>query len=118
MYTHWRRLIALVVLYNNCELSPPSVLCVVLVAGLWLAVSETLPTSKFCRVVADVSSISFGYSYYILLVSGLFSLGAASFNLLFARSAADRRRSVRTRFRFVSSYTYMYNYVVSVRYPV
>lgn len=45
--------------------------------------------------------IQFGYAFYILLVGGLFSLGAASFNLLCARSAADRRRSLRLRFRYI-----------------
>ena len=48
-------------------------------------------------------NIQFGYAFYILLVGGLFSLGAAAFNLLCARSAADRRRSLRLRFRYVSS---------------
>jgi len=73
----------------------------VLVAGLWLAVAETLPTDKACRSTSGAKKIEvqFGYAYYILLVGGLFSLGAASFNLLFARSAADRRRSVRHRYR-------------------
>lgn len=72
-------------------------LCIVLVAGLWLAVAETLPTQKSCG--EKKIEVQFGYAYYILLVGGLFSLGAASFNLLFARSAADRRRSVRHRYR-------------------
>ena len=76
----------------------PTVLCTVLVAGLWLAVAETLPTNKSDTCHSSVE-VHFGYAYYILLVGGLFSLGAASFNLLFARSAADRRRSVRLRYR-------------------
>jgi len=72
----------------------------VLVAGLWLAVAETLPTKKACYSTRGAKTeVQFGYAYYILLVGGLFSLGAASFNLLFARSAADRRRSVRHRYR-------------------
>ena len=80
----------------------PAVLCIVLVAGLWLAVAETLPTQKACQSSnsgATKIEVQFGYAYYILLVGGLFSLGAASYNLLFARSAADRRRSVRHRYR-------------------
>lgn len=75
-----------------------SLLCIVLVAGLWLAVVETLPTTNGCKISTKVD-IQFGYAYYILLVSGLFSLGGASFNLLFARSAADRRRALRNRIR-------------------
>ena len=79
----------------------PTVLCIVLVAGLWLAVAETLPTNSGSGGTTCYSNVEvhFGYAYYILLVGGLFSLGAASFNLLFARSAADRRRSVRLRYR-------------------
>lgn len=78
----------------------PTVLCIVLVAGLWLAVAETLPTNSGGTTTCYSNvEVHFGYAYYILLVGGLFSLGAASFNLLFARSAADRRRSVRLRYR-------------------
>ncbi len=69
-----------------------------LVAGLWLAVVETLPTVKFCNALPNVG-VHFGYAYYILLVAGLFSLGGAAFNLLFAKSAADRRRALRNRYR-------------------
>ena len=77
-------------------------LCIVLVAGLWLAVAETLPSSKVSCPGGDTNvNIQFGYAFYILLVGGLFSLGAASFNLLCARSAADRRRSLRLRFRYI-----------------
>ena len=76
----------------------------VLVAGLWLAVVQRLPRSvpqgapsvvKNC----DLSRmpISFGYCYYIVIVAALFSLGAATFNLLFSRTAADRRRRLRNR---------------------
>lgn len=75
-----------------------SLLCIVLVAGLWLAVVETLPSSKYNRC-GEGGNYQFGYAFYILLVGGLFSLGAAAFNLLCARSAADRRRSLRLRFR-------------------
>ncbi len=74
-------------------------LCTVLVAGLWLAVVETLPTNKFCIAAQPNVEVHFGYSYYILLVSGLFALGGAAFNLLFARSAAERRRTLRNRYR-------------------
>ena len=78
----------------------PAVLCTVLAAGLWLAVAETLPTKNFnCFVENTKVEIHFGYAYYILLVGGLFSLGGAAFNLLFAKSAAERRRSLRLRFR-------------------
>ena len=88
--------VCFVVTFPN--VSHPVVLCTVLVAGLWLAVVETLPTKKGCRVSNKVD-VQFGYAYYILLVSGLFSLGGAAFNLLFARSAADRRRAMRNRIR-------------------
>lgn len=77
-----------------------SLLCTVLAAGLWLAVAESLPTKNFnCFVENTKVEIHFGYAYYILLVGGLFSLGGAAFNLLFAKSAAERRRSLRLRFR-------------------
>ena len=78
-----------------------------LVAGLWLAVVQKLPRglNSIQKDLADcnLNIVShFGYCYYILLVGGLFSLGGVSFNLLFARSAADRRRSVRHRFRLAT----------------
>ena len=85
-------------------LSLPAVLCTVLVAGLWLAVVQSLPKGKLtstdigCMDMADMN-VNFGYCFYFLLVGGLFSLGGASVNLLCARSAADRRRSLRNRFR-------------------
>ena len=50
---------------------------------------------------AKSAGVEFGYAFYILLVGGLLSLGAAAFNLLFARSAAERRRSLRLRIRCV-----------------
>ena len=53
------------------------------------------------------TNVQFGYAFYILLVGGLFSLGAAASNLLFARSAADRRRSLRLRFRYNIHYITM-----------
>lgn len=71
-----------------------------LVAGLWLAVVQSLPKGKV--VVPDCNKdvvIKFGYCFYFLLVGGLFTLVGASVNLLCARSAADRRRSLRNRFR-------------------
>lgn len=81
---------------------PLLVLCVVLVSGLWLAVVESLPTTNTCEVQdKQEGHVSFGYAFYLLLVGGLFSLGGASFNLLCARSAAERRRQLRLRFRYV-----------------
>lgn len=82
-----------------------SLLCIVLVAGLWLGVAQFLPTDKnllTCGVPKKDIESQFSYGYYLMLVGGLFSLGAAAFNLLFARTAAERRRSVRTRFRQLS----------------
>ena len=81
---------------------PYIVLCIVLVAGLWLGVAQFLPTDKqimTCGVPKTGIESQFSYAYYLFLVGGLFSLGAAAFNLLFARTAAERRRSVRSRFR-------------------
>lgn len=78
------------------------VLCIVLVAGLWLGVVHGLPRGNLDHEIHCVYSkldVNFGYCYYILLVGGLFSLGGASFNLLFARTAAERRRANRLRFR-------------------
>lgn len=75
-------------------------LCIVLVAGLWLGVAQYLPTDKdLCGSLRKNIESQFSYAYYLMLVGGLFSLGAAAFNLLFARTAAERRRSVRSRFR-------------------
>jgi hypothetical protein len=79
-----------------------SLLCIVLVAGLWLGVAQFLPTNKqlsLCEVLRKNIESQFSYAYYLMLVGGIFSLGAAAFNLLFARTAAERRRSVRSRFR-------------------
>ena len=79
-------------------------LCIVLVAGLWLAVIRSLPTGKIdLKACNERMVVSFGYCFYFLVVGGLFSLGGASVNLLCARSAADRRRSQRDRFRYVYS---------------
>ena len=84
----------------HCLSPNPAVLCTVLAAGLWLAVAETLPTSNVkCFEDNTKVGVHFGYAYYILLVGGLFSLGGAAFNLLFAKSAAERRRALRLRFR-------------------
>ena len=63
--------------------------------------AETLPTGRDCGTGSQDAQVQFGYAYYILLVGGLFSLGGAAFNLLFARSAAERRRLLRLRFRLV-----------------
>ena len=89
---------------NLCNFSLV-VLCIVLVAGLWLAVVQSLPNGKSPHPEGcnDDMPVSFGYCFYFLLVGGAFSLGGASINLLFARSAADRRRSLRNRFRYLSS---------------
>ena len=65
--------------------------------------AQFLPTDKqiiaLCGVPKTEIESQFSYAYYLFLVGGLFSLGAAAFNLLFARTAAERRRSVRSRFR-------------------
>ncbi|KAL5471459.1 hypothetical protein EMCRGX_G029579 [Ephydatia muelleri] len=76
-----------------------SLLCIVLVAGLWLAVVETLPANindkDGCLILHPDPVVHFGYAYYIFLASGVFSLTAAAFNLLCGRSLADRRRQMR-----------------------
>lgn len=74
-----------------------SLLCIVLVAGLWLAVVHTLPTGKDKDGCYDDQRpvVHFGYAYYIFLAAGVFSLTAAAFNLLCGRSLADRRRQMR-----------------------
>lgn len=73
----------------------------VLVSGLWLAVVQSLPKGIVNLSNCDFENITvrFGYCYYILLVGSLFSLVATSFNLLFARTAVDRRRQLRLRLR-------------------
>ena len=77
-----------------------TVMCIVLVAGLWLGVAQYLPTDKdLCESKREDIETQFSYAYYLMLVGGLFSLGAAAFNLLFARTVAERRRSLRSRFR-------------------
>lgn len=74
-----------------------SLLCIVLVAGLWLAVVETLPTNNDkdgCLSQQSDTVVHFGYAYYIFLAAGVFSLTAAAFNLLCGRSLAERRRQM------------------------
>ena len=79
------------------------VLCIVLVAGFWLAVAETLPVAGSLPSNYDVAelrdNVQFGYGYYIYLAAGVFSLIAACLNLLRARTAAERRRNLRHRLR-------------------
>ena len=73
-------------------------LCIVLVAGLWLAVVENLPVNgkdKDHECLGQDPVVHFGYAYYIFLAAGVFSLTAAAFNLLCGRSLADRRRAMR-----------------------
>lgn len=71
-------------------------LCIVLVAGLWLAVVENLPaTGSDNECLGQDPVVHFGYAYYIFLAAGVFSLTAAAFNLLCGRSLADRRRAMR-----------------------
>jgi hypothetical protein len=74
-----------------------SLLCVILVAGFWLAACETLPVGDSQQGYKD--TVSFGYAYYIYISSGVFSLIATSLNLLRGRSAAERRRNRRRNFR-------------------
>lgn len=90
-----------------------------LVAGLWLGVAQFLPTDKnllTCGVPKKDIESQFSYGYYLMLVGGLFSLGAAAFNLLFARTAAERRRSVRTRFRCVYTYPSQNSHIIIINY--
>lgn len=77
-----------------------SMLCVVLVGGFWLAVCETLPIDgKTKSQAAYRDTVRFGYAYYIYMSSAVFALIATSFNLIRARSAAERRRHHRRHYR-------------------
>lgn len=70
------------------------VLCIVLIGGLWVWVTETLPQkgkTDSCKEDTDIV-IKFGYAYYMAMGSGLLVLLAASLNLLRARTLAERRR--------------------------
>ena len=80
-----------------------TVLCIVLVAGLWLAVVETLPAKSNDKdgCLPEDAVVHFGYAYYIFLAAGVFSLTAAAFNLLCGRSLADRRRAMRLWLKLV-----------------
>lgn len=68
-------------------------LCIVLIGGLWVWVTETLPKGKsdYCKNDDD-TVVKFGYAYYMAMGSGLLVLLAASLNLLRARTLAERRR--------------------------
>lgn len=69
------------------------VLCIVLIGGLWVWVTETLPQkgkTEDCK--GDNIIVKFGYSYYMAMGSGLLVLLAASLNLLRARTLSERRR--------------------------
>ena len=74
----------------------PVVLCIILVAGFWLAVINSLP-------VVDQDdyrdTVRFGYAFYIYLSSGVFTLVGTCLNLLLAKTAAERRRQYRNNFR-------------------
>ena len=75
-------------------------LCIILVAGFWLAVCETLPVSSADKDQSKFKdTVSFGYAFYVYICSGIFSLFAACLNLIRARSAAERRRQHRRHFR-------------------
>jgi len=70
------------------------VLCIVLIGGLWVWVTETLPQKSITKLCEDDTNIivKFGYAYYMAMGSGLLVLLAASLNLLRARTLSERRR--------------------------
>ena len=78
---------------------PPSlvVLCIILVAGFWLAVINSLPVDED-SLYRD--TVRFGYAFYIYLCAGVFTLVGTCLNLLLAKTAAERRRQYRNRFRY------------------
>ncbi len=72
------------------------VLCIILVAGFWLAVINSLPVDE--EIYRD--TVRFGYAFYIYLCAGVFTLVGTCLNLLLAKTAAERRRQYRNRFRY------------------
>ena len=89
------------------------VLCIVLIGGLWVWVTELLPNHRNAQTQCgnnDHVTIKFGYAYYMAMGSGLLILLAASLNLLRARTLAERRR-IHQRQLFANSaeYTGIYN---------
>lgn len=89
-------------------------LCIVLIGGLWVWVTELLPDHRNeNKTKCDNDNhitIKFGYAYYMAMGSGLLILLAASLNLLRARTLAERRR-IHQRQLFANSadYTGVYN---------
>ena len=85
-----------------------TVLCIILVAGFWLSVVETLPgngENGKVNYAMYKDTVVFGYGFYTYMAGGVMSLIAGCINLLRARSAVERRMTHRNRFRCAALYT-------------
>ena len=90
-----------VFLYFIYDLTCYIVLCIILVAGFWLSVVETIPNHTNSESLSEFKgTVVFGYAFYIYMAGGVLSLIAACLNLLRARSAVERRMTHRLRFRY------------------